>query len=108
MAHEYTGTSDFHTGLVELTLLMLTAPPPPDLVNAVLMELWKMNLKEYQKKLEDQQNNMAKVYALILGQCSPTICNCIEALAKWGLTNTASDMLHLLGIIYQSLFQCTT
>ena len=67
MAHEYTGTSDFHTGLVELTLPMLTAPPPPDLVNAVLMELWKMNLKEYQKKLEDQQHNMAKVYALILG-----------------------------------------
>ena len=64
MASEYTGTPEFHTGLVALTLPKLTAHPPPDPVNVVLMELWKMDLKEYQKKLEDCQWNMAKVYML--------------------------------------------
>ena len=105
IACKYTGASEFCTGLVDLTLPMLMAPPPPDLVNMVLMELWKMDLKEHQKKLEDYQCNMAKVYAIILDQCSPTICDHIEASTEWEVMNMASDVLHLSGIIHQSFYQ---
>ena len=72
---------------------------PPDPVNTVLMELWKMDLKDYCKKLEDWECNMAKVYALILGQCSPTIHDHTEASDEWLPTNNASDAIGLLQII---------
>ena len=47
MSHVSVLVGEFHTGLVEMTLPMLTAPPPLDLTDVVMMELWKMDLKEY-------------------------------------------------------------
>ena len=36
---EYTGIAKFCTGLVEMTPPILAAPPPPDLIDTVQMEL---------------------------------------------------------------------
>ena len=49
---------------------------------------------------------MAKVYALILWQCSPTICDQIKVSTKWVGMSNALDALHLLAIICQSLYHC--
>ena len=93
---------------MELNLPTLVSPLSRDPVNTELMELWKMVLKNYCKKLEDQEHNKAKVYALILGQCSPTTCDHIEASDERPATNTALAAIGLLQIIQQSLYHCTT
>ena len=49
VAHEYTGTGEFHAGLSDLRLPMLTAPPPPDPTDLLQMELWKLEVKDHHK-----------------------------------------------------------
>ena len=51
---------------------------------------------------------MQKIYALILGQCSPTIRDRIEASDEWGSINNASNPIALLRTIRQSLYHRTT
>ena len=60
VAQEYTGTGEFHMSLVELNLPMLVTPPLPDPANAILMELWKMDLKEYHKSWKTKSTTWPK------------------------------------------------
>ena len=51
---------------------------------------------------------MEKSYALILGQCSKTIRDRIEAHEQWEPVNSSSNALGLLRLIRQSLYQRAT
>ena len=109
VAREYTAAGEFRNGLPDMTLPTLTAPSPPaDTATVVQLKIWEMDLKEYRKRMEDRERNMEKTYALILGQCSKTIRDRIEAHEHWETVNTSSNALGLLRLIRQSLYQRAT
>ena len=78
------------------------------MATVVELKLWEMDFKEYHKRLEERERNMEKSYALILGQCSKTIRDRIEAHKQWELVNSSSNALGLLRLIRQSLYQRAT
>ena len=51
------------------------------------LEIYKMDYKEYRDKLKQQKENMEKVFALVLGQCSQVICDCVEGSTDWPSIN---------------------
>ena len=109
MAREYSGAGEFCNGLPEMTLPTLTAPSPPaDTATMVQLKIWEMDFKEYWKQMEEREQSMEKTYALILGQCSKTIRDRIEAHKQWEAVNTSSNALGLLRLIRQSLYQRAT
>ena len=109
VAREYTAAGEFRNGLPEMTLPTLTAPSPPaDTATVVQLKIWEMDLKKCRKQMEDTERNMEKTYALILGQCSKTIRDRIEAHEHWETVNTSSNALGLLRLIRQSLYQRAT
>ena len=106
VAREYTAAGEFRNGLPEMMLPTLVAPSPPAATATVVeLKIWEMDFKEYRKWLEERERNMEKSYALILGQCSKTIRNRIEAHEQWELVNSSSNALGLLRLIQQSLYQ---
>ena len=80
--------------------------PDPD--DPFLMEEWKIEYREHKKKIEDRRQNMHKIYALILRQCSPTIRDQIEALDDWESISNASNPIVLIRTIQQSLYHRAT
>ena len=106
---EYTSAGEFHTGLPSLSLPVLTPPTGlDDTATAVQITLWELDVKDYQCKLDDCQHNQQKAYALILGQCSQAIQDCLEAHASWSTVNDVSDMIELLKLIHSSIYQQAT
>ena len=109
VAREYTAVGEFHNGLPDLTLPTLVAPSPPQAMATVVeLKIWEMDFKEYRKRVEEREKNMEKTYALILGQCSKTIRDRIEAHEQWESVNTSSNALGLPRLIRQSLYQQAT
>ena len=106
VAREYTAAGEFRNGLPELTLPTLVAPAPPEATATVVeLKIWEMDFKEYRRRLEERERNMEKAYAPILGQCSKTIRDRIEAHKQWELVNSSSNALGLIRLIPQSLYQ---
>ena len=100
VAREYTAAGEFRNGLPDLTLPTLVAPSPPQATATVVeLKIWEMDFKEYRKRVEEREKNMEKTYALILGQCSKTIRDRIEAHEQWESVNTSSNALGLLRLI---------
>ena len=108
MAREYSSAGEFRNALPSLHLPGLNPPTQPDPDDPFLMEEWKIEYCKYKKKIEDRRQNMQKVYALILGQCSPTIWDWIEASDEWESINNASNPITLLRTIQQSLYHHAT
>ena len=109
MAREYSGAGEFRNGLPEMTLPTLTAPSAPDdTATVVQLKIWEMDFKEYLKRTEEREQNMEKTYALILGQCSKTIQDRMEAHEHWDAVDISSNALGLLRLIRQSLYQRAT
>ena len=53
--------------------LQLTDPPPaavPDPAYLIEFELWKLAIKEHQHKVQEYQNFHARLYNIVLGQCT--------------------------------------
>ena len=44
-----------------------------DMADSVAVEMWKIDIKEHCRQVENRQTKSAKAYALILGQCSQTV-----------------------------------
>ena len=51
---------------------------------------------------------MECVFPLILGQCAPTIRDCVEESKEWSELNSISDVIGLLGVVQISLYQKST
>ena len=108
VAREYSSAGEFRNALPSLHLPSLNPPTRPDPDDPFLMEEWKIEYREHKKRLEDRRQNMQKIYALVLGQCSPTIRDRIEASDEWDSVNNASNPIALLRIIRQSLYHRAT
>jgi hypothetical protein len=89
-----------------------TAPPGaavganPGLMD---MERWKIDIKEYvSKKAKARESDSQRIYALVLGQCSPVIRSQMEAHQDWNTADDASYVMQLLKIIQQCMTLCQT
>ena len=49
------------------------APADPDLANQLAVEVWKMELKEHQEKVQHYANFRAGLYNVVLGQCTEAL-----------------------------------
>ena len=108
MAREYSSAGEFRNALPSRHLPSLNPPTRPDPDDPFRMEEWKIEYREHKKRIEDRRQNMQKIYALILGQCSPTIRDRIEASDECDSVNNASNPIALLRIIRQSLYHRAT
>ena len=108
VATEYEYAGEYRRGLPELSLPDLTAPTNPNPLDMVSVELWKLDLKEHRDKSRRRDALNQRVFGLILGQCSRTVRDRIEAASNWPSVNGSSDPLELLRLIRQSLFTGAT
>ena len=88
----------------------IQAPDAPD-ENAGLFETetFKSEFKEYRARLKSRTSNMEKAFALVLGQCSPSLRDKLEADENWDVINASSDVMELLTLIKSCMYtQATT
>ena len=95
-------------GVGGVYLLPLIAPPPLAPLDLIAMEMSKLDLKEYHKRMKTSEANMGKVFSLVLGQCSQTIHDRLKALVQWEDVNHNTDVIELLQLIQTSLYNHTT
>jgi hypothetical protein len=108
------GAGEFRLAMVDMVFTTLTVPAAP--ANAtgqnepswVDREQYKLQYSEYIKKKEKRMQHETKVFPLILGQCSRTIRDRLEAHADWGAINSKSDVLALLKLIQKSMYTKST
>ena len=109
VGRSYDDASDFRTGMVNLELLGVDAPKdPPDDAGAVRLKLWKLARRWYELALENRRKVNGRAYALVLGQCSQAVRNCLEAHADWNTINGSSDIIELLRLIQTCMTQQQT
>ena len=82
ISREYNQAWEFTLGLVELNLLGLVAPVPPASLDLVTVEIWKLDVKEYHEWVKNHDANVGKFFSLVLGWCSQTIHDRLEALVQ--------------------------
>ena len=72
-------TTELKEGLEDLMLADPTEPENPPEGNQVAIELWKMDIKEYQEKLKVFTNFRVGLYSLVLGQCTDALQECLKS-----------------------------
>jgi len=107
VAREHANAGEFRLGMTDMALPVLQPPTPPADTNAGLaeIEMCKLDLKDHHEKVKHRAANMQKIFSLVLGQCSRTIRDRLEADANWNTINTGSDIMALLALIRQCM--CT-
>ena len=109
VAREYENAGDFRLGIIEMKLPALATPTAPADKNDLLeMELFKNAVKEYSAETNHRKRLQKRVFPLILGQCSRTIRDRLEASKTWAKLNADSDVFGLLALIRSSLNQRAT
>jgi hypothetical protein len=66
---------------------VLTAPAIADDTNVMEMEIWKIEYKTYSEALKRRELLVGQVFAIVLGQCSPTIVDRLKSSAAWDVVN---------------------
>ena len=82
----------------------LTKPDRPTATDQFTILIWTEEMKEYCKKLRNRKKNEEKAFPLLLGQCSPTIVQQIEASPRWSNVSGANDVLGLLELIREAMY----
>lgn len=109
MARTFDHAGEFRMGLINLTLKDIEQPLAPN-VNAGFAdtEMYKIRLKQYADNVRHRNTNMQRIFPLILGQCSRTIRDRIEASPEWDGINGGSDVIRLLRLIRRSIYNRST
>jgi uncharacterized membrane protein YgcG len=108
------GAGDFRLAMVDLTFPTLAPPSTP--VNEPGMtepswvdkEQYKLEYSEYVKTKNKRAQAQAKVFPLVLRQCSRAIRDRLEVSPDWPNINTSSDVLELLKLIQKSMYTKAT
>ena len=93
-------TTKLREGLENLALVDPTALDNPADSDQVAFKIWKMDIKEYRKKLKVFANFRAGLYSLVLGQCTDALQECLKS--HHDFQNASQDGIALL-VIIQSL-----
>jgi hypothetical protein len=70
--------------MINLEVAPLVEPElPADNANGMVIEIWKMSRRTYDKKIEARNRNEQRIYSLTLGQCSQALRIRMEAHQDW-------------------------
>jgi hypothetical protein len=72
------------------------------------LEIWKSANKQYNDLVEKRDENKRRAYAIVWGQCSPTIQDRAKTLATYETVNNDLDLIALLGLIQTSMYTSAT
>ena len=88
----YKGVGDFLTVMDPDTLAFEVlvdpaATPPPITAGITMVEIWKLSLKRYSDWMVQCKEAMWQAYSIMLGQCSQTMHDCLNAARSWNTIN---------------------
>ena len=111
MSHTYNHVGEFCLVMMsEQGLPDLTPPMPPagENLSIAIVEIYKLDLKDCCNNVSWCQENMGKVFPLVLNQCTTAVHDKLEVSADWSGLNQGNDVMGLLQLIKSSLFKKTT
>ena len=109
ISREYDDAGEFRNAFIDLRYAeVLTEPERPTATDQFTILIWTEEMKEYRKKLRNRKKNEEKAFPLLLGQCSPTIVQRIEATQRWNSVSGTNDVLGLLELIREAMYTGTT
>jgi len=99
VAVNFDGAGEYRRGLVDMLLPPVNKPDDPaDGSNAFTIEKWKIEYQEYERQ-RIARKNQDKVFALILGQCTPAMVDRLHAESTWTTIDNTTDVIGLLKLI---------
>ena len=111
-AREYTGAGEFRQAMQDLQFQPLRRPEwSPINANAPTLpetEDFKLRYKEYCDKATKREENMKKVFALVLGQCTQAMVDRLESMSEFEQVNSDSNVIELLRLIRGCIYEKTT
>jgi len=111
IARTYKNGGEFRRAFDPTVLAFDTLTPPSDpadRTDLMQIEIWKLSIRDHREKVKTRDELEKQAYALVLGQCSPTVRSRLEASPKWSSTDAASDVIALLKMIRSSLYSGAT
>ena len=105
------GGGEFQTAmdLDDLGFQLLIEPPFPDDDDDELeVEQWKLRIRRIDERRAVRDEVTRQVFAIVKGQCSPTVVDQIEASHDWSTIHQQHDLIELLTLIRQSLYTGAT
>lgn len=111
-AREIKGAGDYRVGFDRLELPAITLPEMPtdekDTKYPQNLKLWEHGIKSYYERTTARAELNKRVFALVIGQCSPTILDRLRAHEDWPAIDVACDPIVLLKLIRGSIYQRAT
>ena len=86
----------------------LTAPAMGDAPTLTDVEIWKIEYKAFSEATKRRELLLGQVFAIVLGQCSPTVVDRLKSNATWDAINGANDLIGLLRLIRTSMYTGAT
>ena len=106
---EYPNAGDFRVAMEELEPVQLDKPQwsPVDPTAPTLpeQEEYKLAMKEYYDKKIKTESTAKRIYALVIGQCSPAMKDRLESSNGYDSINRESDPIKLLKLIRDSMYK---
>ena len=103
--------SEFRTAMDPDTLAFIPLRAPEDLAaDATLMgiEKWKIAYKDFSDATKRRELLLGQVFAIVIGQCSPTVVDRLKASDSWNHINMENDVMGLLRLIRTSMYTGAT
>ena len=88
--------------------LLIEPAHPDDNADELEVERWKLRIRRIDERRAVQDEVMQQVFAIVKGQCSPTVVDRIEASHDWNAIHQQHDLIELLMLIRRSLYTGAT
>ena len=109
IARTYDRAGEFRLGMINLKLPTIDLPTSPGAkATTADIEIYKIDLREAKTRIRNREENSQRIFPLILGQCSRTIRDRMEAHQNWQQVNENSDVMGLLTLIRRSMHNKAT
>ena len=86
----------------------LTPPVLGDAPTLTDIEIWKIDYKSYSEAVKRRELLVGQVFAIVLGQCSPTVVDRLKSNGTWDAVNSNNDLMGLLRLIRTSMYTGAT
>ena len=105
----YDRAGEFRLGMMNLKLPTIDLPTSPSAkATTAEIEIYKIDLQEAKSCIRSREENSQRIFPLVLGQCSRTIWDRMEAHQNWQQVNEDSDVMGLLTLIRRSMHNKAT
>ena len=92
ISRKYDDAGEFCNAFIDLRYAeALIEPDRPTSTNQFTILIWTEEMMEYRNKLRNCKKNEEKAFSVLLGQCSSTVVQRIEASPRWSNVSGAND-----------------